>query len=86
MDERILFLVNTSAHGVIEMVTNNLHSKCEDGEEITKEEIEAMVESSVSLTLSEEEWHIKQALLETVNNDINIDNLLKEYGQTDSEE
>ena len=86
MDKRIIFLVNTSAHGVIEMVRNALHEKFKDGEEITRSEIEGMVESTVSLSLSEEEWHIKQALLETVNNNIDINDLLEEYGQTDSEE
>lgn len=80
MDERILFLVNTSASGVIEHVTERLHEKCEDGEEITRSEIESLVESTVDLSLSNEEWHIRQALLETVNHKISINDLLEEYG------
>ena len=81
MNERILSLIKMSANGVIESVTNNLHEKHEEGEEITRSEIESMVESTVDLSLSENEWHIQQALLTAVNEEIDIDDLLEEYGQ-----
>ena len=83
MDGRILSLVKISANGVIESITNAIHEKCEDGEEITRTEIESMIESTVDLTLSVNEWHIQQALLTAVNEEIDIDDLLEQYSHED---
>ena len=81
MDERILSLVKMSANGVIESITNSLHKLCEDGKEITRSEIQSMIESTVDLSLSENEWHIQQALITAVNEEIDINDLLEEYSQ-----
>ena len=82
-NNRIVYLVSCSAKGVAELVENRLHEMRENGDKITKSEIATMIESTVELSLSINEWHIQQALLEKAQADIDIEELFNEYGHED---
>ena len=69
--ERITFLIKASATGIIDHVEETLYEY--------KAEIESMLKSGVELTLSENKWNVQQALLETVKEIADINEMLEEY-------
>ena len=86
INDRIAYLVSCSANGVAESVENRLHEMRENSDEITKNKIATMIESTVELSLSENEWHIQQALLEKAQAEINVEALFNEYGTENEDE
>ena len=78
-NERILFLLSTSADGVIGHVENSLHELRDEGEKITRSQIENLCESTVEGHLTEMEWHLQEALNVKVRDQIDIEALLEEY-------
>ena len=86
INDRIAYLVSCSANGVAESVKNRLYEMRENGDEITKNEIATMIESTVELSLSENEWHIQQALLEKAQAEIDVEALFNEYGPENEDE
>ena len=80
-NERILNLLSLSADGVIGHVENSLYELRDEGQEITRSEIQGLVASSVETHLTEMEWHLQEALKVQVQDQINIEDLLEEYSQ-----
>ena len=76
---RIASLVSMAAKGVIDHVENTLYEYAEEGREITRSEIETMLESGVKLTMTESEWHMQKALQETVDEMADIEDMLENY-------
>ena len=79
MNNRTKNLLEIAAYGIIENIKENLHNQFEDGVKITYSTVETLIESTTKTALSENEWHINQALLEIVKEQIDIDDLLEEY-------
>ena len=79
-NEQILNLLSISADGVIGHVENSLHELRDEGREITRSEIESLVGATVEGHLTEMEWHLQQALKVKVQDQIDIEDLLEEYG------
>ena len=78
-NDRILNLLSISADGVISHVENSLHELRDEGEKITRSEIETLCESTVEGHLTEMEWHLQEALNAKVRDQIDIEALLEEY-------
>ena len=81
MNDRIKQLLELAVYGIQETIREALHVKSEDGIEITKSEIEELIETTVDTNLRLSEWHIKEALLAAVREEISIDDLLEEYNE-----
>ena len=77
--DRILSLLSQSANGIIEDLENTLRGKFEDGEEITRNEINRLIAMGVETHLIERGWHLQEALKIAVGKEIDIDDLLEEY-------
>ena len=68
------------AYAVIEQVRNHLYELREQDYDITQSFIEAQIDSTISLHLTEEDQHIQTSIREVVDEQISIDDLLEEYG------
>ena len=77
--DRILLLMSQSANDIIEHAKNTLTSNFEDGEEITRNEINSLIEMGIESYLIEREWYLQEALRIAIEKEICIDDLLKEY-------
>jgi len=85
MNDRITNLLEMAAYGIIENIRENIHGQFEDGQEITRSTVENLIDSTTEIALSENEWHIKEAVIEVVKEEISIDDILDEFSHDEED-
>ena len=75
--------LNIAVSGIEDHIEETLYEYQQEGEEINRQTIEALIDSSVKLSLTEGEYHVTQAILLMTRENIDMEYLLNEYGETD---